>query len=77
MWIFLRKEGFLMAVSLNPDKETVKTIKEGLKAKGGYCPCRLAKTPENKCMCKEFREQIADPNFEGFCHCRLYYKSKD
>ena len=32
---------------------------------------------ENKCMCKEFREQIADPNFEGFCHCMLYYKSKD
>ena len=66
-----------MAVSLNPDKEIVKTIKEGLKKKGGYCPCRLAKIPENKCMCKEFREQIEDPDFEGFCHCRLYYKSKD
>ena len=69
-----------MAISLNPDKEIVKTIKEGLKAKDGYCPCRIAKTPENKCMCKEFRDQIADPDdpdFEGFCHCRLYYKSKD
>jgi ferredoxin thioredoxin reductase catalytic beta chain len=28
-------------------------------------------------MCKEFKEQIADPDFEGFCHCMLYYKSKD
>jgi hypothetical protein len=28
-------------------------------------------------MCKEFREQIADPEFEGYCHCLLYYKSKD
>lgn len=28
-------------------------------------------------MCKEFREQIKDENFEGFCHCMLYYKSKD
>ena len=26
-------------------------------------------------MCKECREQIKDPNYEGFCHCMLYYKS--
>ena len=62
-------------VSLNPDQEIVKTIREGLKQKGGYCPCRLARTEENKCMCKEFRDQIADPDYEGFCHCMLYYKS--
>lgn len=30
-----------MAVKLNPDKEVVKTIKEGLKRTGGYCPCRI------------------------------------
>ena len=24
----------------------------------------------------EFREQIADPEFEGYCHCMLYYKAK-
>ena len=23
------------------------------------------------------KEQIADPNFEGYCHCMLYYKEKD
>lgn len=51
-------------------------IREGLQAKGGYCPCRLERSEDNKCMCKEFREQIADPNFEGYCHCMLYYKSK-
>ena len=62
-------------ISLNPDPEIVKTVKEGLKQKGGYCPCRLARTEENKCMCKEFRDQIADPDYEGFCHCMLYYKS--
>ena len=50
-----------MKVTLNPDKEIVARIKEGLEKKDGYCPCRLAKTPENKCMCKEFRDQIADP----------------
>ncbi len=66
-----------MAIRLNENQEIVAQIQEGLKAKGGYCPCRVAKTPENKCMCKEFRDQIADPNFEGYCHCLLYYKSKD
>ena len=65
-----------MKISLNPDKEIVKIIQEGLKARGGYCPCRIQKTEEYKCMCKEFKEQIDDPNFEGFCHCKLYYKSK-
>ena len=63
-------------VKLNPDAEVVKRIKEGLKAKDGYCPCRLARTPENKCICQEFRDQINDPDFEGFCHCMLYYKEK-
>ena len=66
-----------MAITLNPDKEIVKSVREGLKATGGYCPCRLERTPENKCMCQEFRSQIADPDFEGYCHCMLYYKSKD
>lgn len=65
-----------MKITLNPDEEVVKTVKEGLERKGGYCPCRIAKTEDNKCICKEFREQMADPDFEGFCHCKLYYKSK-
>ena len=63
-----------MAVRLNEDKSVVERIKKGLELKGGYCPCRLERTEDNKCMCKEFREQIADPNFEGYCHCMLYYK---
>ncbi len=66
-----------MAVRLNDNKEVVAKIKEGLKKRDGYCPCRLSKTEEFKCICKEFREQIADPDFEGYCHCMLYYKSKD
>ncbi len=66
-----------MKITLNENKEIVERIKAGLEKKGGYCPCRLEKSPENKCMCKEFRDQIADPDFEGYCHCLLYYKSKD
>ncbi len=66
-----------MKITLNPDEEVVRIVKEGLKEKGGYCPCRREMTPDTKCMCKEFRDQIADPDYEGFCHCMLYYKSKD
>ena len=65
-----------MKVTLNSDKNAVKMIQEGLKQTGGYCQCRVFRTEDYKCMCKEFREQIKDENFEGFCHCKLYYKSK-
>ena len=63
-------------ITLNEDKEIVATVKQGLKERGGYCPCRFEMTEDNKCICKEFRDQIADPEFEGFCHCMLYYKHK-
>jgi ferredoxin-thioredoxin reductase catalytic subunit len=63
-------------IRLNENKEIVAAIKEGLKLSGGYCPCRREKTEENKCICQEFREQIGDPDFEGYCHCMLYYKEK-
>lgn len=66
-----------MKITLNPNKEIVEKIQEGLKVKGGYCPCRLEKTEDTKCMCLEFRNQIKDSSFEGFCHCMLYYKSND
>ena len=64
-------------IRLNENEEIVATIKQGLKEKGGYCPCRVGKEEKYKCMCEEFRAQIADPDFEGYCHCMLYYKSKD
>lgn len=66
-----------MSVTLNPDEKIVAQIREGLKRTGGYCPCKLDHIEDNKCMCKEFRAQIKDPKFEGFCHCMLYYKSLD
>lgn len=59
-----------MRITVSSDTELVKTIREKLKANDGYCPCRLTKTPETKCMCKEFLEQ-AEP---GECHCGLYVK---
>lgn len=57
--------------------EAVKTeIEAKLRENGGYCPCRLNKTPDTKCMCKEFREQIARGE-EGECHCGLFVASKE
>ncbi len=72
-----QKAGVNMHITLNENEEVVAVVKEGLKQTGGYCPCRTQRTPEFKCMCKEFRDQIKDPEFEGYCHCMLYYKHKD
>ena len=72
-----RRDAVSMAVTLNKDAEMVAQIRQGLKRTGGYCPCRVQRTEENKCICQEFRQQMADPSFEGYCHCMLYYKSKD
>ena len=55
-----------MAIRLNEDKEIVARVKEGLKFKNGYCPCRLQRLPEYKCICEEFKAKIADPDFEGY-----------
>lgn len=66
-----------MGIRLNKNNEIVKAVRNGLKEKDGYCPCRVGKLPQNKCICEEFRAQIADPDFEGYCHCMLYFKFKD
>ena len=61
-------------VVLNSDETIVKVVRDGLIRKGGYCPCRLPKNPEFFCPCDEFKGQLADTAFHGFCHCRLYLK---
>ena len=65
-----------MKITYNPDAEIVKTVQDGLKRTGGYCPCMLQRSEDTKCICKDFRDKIKDPGFEGFCHCLLYHKSK-
>ena len=65
-----------MKIRLNDDAQVVAMVKEGLARTGGYCPCRIQRTEATKCMCQEFRDQIKDPDFEGYCHCYLYYKEK-
>ena len=58
-------------IKLNSDVDLVNKIKEKLKANGGYCPCVLSKRPEDKCMCKNFKDQVAQ-GIAGECHCGLY-----
>lgn len=59
-----------MKTKLNPDTEFVQQIRAALKANDGFCPCRLERTPDTKCPCREFREQT-EP---GYCHCGLFEK---
>ena len=61
-----------MKIKVNTDAELVEKIRTRLKENDGYCPCRLEKTLDSKCMCKEFIEQKE----EGECHCGLYVKVK-
>ena len=63
-------------VRLSDDAAYVGKLRGVMAKNGGYCPCRIQHTPENICICEEFKRQIADPEFSGFCHCRLYYKEK-
>ena len=65
-----------MRIRENEDKAIVEKIREGLKMKNGHCPCKREISDDTLCMCAEFKEQIADPDYEGYCHCRLYYKEK-
>lgn len=60
-----------MRITTNSNKELVSQIRGKLKETGGYCPCRVQKNEDTKCMCKEFREQI-ERGESGECHCGLY-----
>lgn len=60
----------MLKVKLNDNVEIVKQIQQSLKDNEGYCPCKLIKSKDTICMCKEFREQ----DYPGKCHCELYIK---
>ena len=61
-------------VRVNPDSTIVAVVRDGLIRKGGFCPCRLPRSPQFFCPCDEFKTQMKNPEFHGFCHCRLYEK---
>ena len=49
------------------------SIADLVKQNGGYCPCMVEKSPDTKCMCRDFRDQKTP----GPCHCGLYVKVVD
>ena len=60
-----------MRVTKSPDEQLNVKILNALRENGGYCPCRVEQTPDTKCMCKDFRDQM-DRGEAGTCHCGLY-----
>lgn len=58
-------------IKFTDNVELKEEIQQKLKENDGYCPCRIVRTPDTKCMCKEFREQKS-----GECHCGLYIKTE-
>lgn len=59
-----------MRIKVSDNKEVVEEVRKKLKENSGYCPCKLFKNKDTKCICKEFREQTE----LGECHCGLYVK---
>lgn len=60
-----------MKIKVNDDKELVEEIRKKLVESNGYCPCKLIKNEDTKCMCKEFIDSGL-----GECHCGLYIKTE-
>lgn len=58
-----------MRIKVTSNKELEKEIRQRIKDNNGYCPCKILKNDDTKCICKEFLEQQS-----GECHCGLYYK---
>lgn len=60
----------MLKIIKNPNEEVFKSVIAEVRDNDGYCPCRLERTPDTKCPCKEFREST----IEGECHCGAYHK---
>ena len=54
-------------ISINPDKEKVKEIREKIKVNDGYCCCMILRDETTKCPCKDLKEKEE-------CICELYIK---
>ncbi len=52
---------------LNPDKDYVMKIMEGIQKKNGHCPCQIKEDEETLCPCDAFVKT-------GHCCCKLFIK---
>ena len=55
---------------LNPDREYVNKILEGIYKKEGHCPCRVIADDTTLCPCDEFIN-------DGICKCKLDIKKEE
>lgn len=51
--------------------EKFEEMSRAVKANKGFCPCRIERSPDTKCMCKEFRDQVRFGRL-GKCYCGMY-----
>jgi len=61
----------MIQIKQTEDKELLTEILKQLKENDHYCPCSLTKTPDDKCMCKNFRDQV-ERREPGECACGRY-----
>ncbi len=61
----------MIKVTVNPDKELEEEIRAKIKENDGHCACAVTFSQDNKCVCKDFRDQI-ERGEAGECHCGLY-----
>ena len=60
-----------MKIEITKDKEHAQAIREALKENNGFCPCVIEQSADTKCICKDFKENVA---VGEYCHCGLYKK---
>lgn len=58
----------MVKITQTEDKELLTEILKQLEDNNYYCPCSLTRTSNDKCMCKNFRDQIAHKE-PGECSC--------
>lgn len=52
-------------LTLTENEEKAMKILKAVYKNDGYCPCRLTKSEDTKCPCKEMME-------DNHCHCGLF-----
>lgn len=63
----------MLKIIKNPDKQMYDTVTKAVRDNKGYCPCKLERTRDSHCICREFKEQET----AGECHCGRYVKVED
>ena len=58
-----------MKIKRLPDTNDIVLL---IKENNGYCPCKVLKNEDTKCICKEFLEQK-----KGIFECGLYEKIEE